>query len=64
MSAQPQVYRLLIAVRGGGAIVSAELCSPEELVLAKHEKRYARDADGFEYVWRPPVTRPRPRGVP
>lgn len=54
--ADPRIYLLLMKLRAGGALVSAEECSAPELALAKAEDRFTIDSDGFEYVWRPPTT--------
>lgn len=54
---EPQLYRLLMRLRNGGALVSAAICPAEELKIAQIEDRFVMDSDGFAYVWRPPTTR-------
>ena len=49
---EPRIYRLLMLLRSGGAIVRADDVSNEELAQARMEDRFTFDGDGFGYVWR------------
>lgn len=37
----------------GGALVSADICDPTEVALARAHERYFEDENGYSYVLRP-----------
>lgn len=49
---EPRIYEMLIRLRGGGNITVSKFCSPEDVALAKVERRYYEDKDGTGYVYR------------
>jgi hypothetical protein len=57
---EPCIYQLLMMLRSGGSLVPSTACSKEEVAVAVVEKRFTIDADGYEYVYRPPTKRRDP----
>ena len=48
---EPTIYKIMMLLRKGGKVISAQASTPDEWAAAVAEKRIFIDDDGFGYLY-------------